>query len=67
MATISLKLSEEQTRKLNRSARAVGQSKSAYIRSLLDGRIETAGDLLGAWERGEVPGPRRPRRRRAVA
>lgn len=64
MATISLKLSEEQTKKLLRSARAARQSKSAYIRSLIDGRIETAGDLLHAIERGEMP---RLRRRRRVA
>lgn len=68
MATISLKLSPSEVQKLNRSARAHRQTKSAYIRSLITGRIETTDDLLRAWESGRLdPLIPRPRRRRRAA
>ena len=67
MAVLTLKLSPDEAQKLSRSAAANKQTKSAYIRSLIASRIETTDDLLQAWERGEVPKLRRPRRRRAAA
>lgn len=69
MATISLKLSPSEVRKLNRSARANRQTKSAYIRSLITGRIDTTDDWLRAWESGRLDplSLRRRSRRRASA
>lgn len=67
MAILTLKLSPAEAKKLSRSAAANKLTKSAYIRNLITSRIETTDDLLLAWERGEVPKPRRPRRRRAAA
>lgn len=67
MAILTLKLSPTEAQKLSRSAAASKQTKSAYIRRLIAGRIETTDDLLLAWERGEVPKLRRSRRRRTAA
>lgn len=69
MAILSLKISDAEARRLGRSARAAGQSKSAYVRSLITRRIETTDDLLSAWENGALDGlaPRRQRRRRRAA
>lgn len=66
MTTLSLKLSDAEARRLRRSARAAGKTRSAYLRSLLKERIETTDDLLRTWETGEVAALR-PRRRRASA
>lgn len=66
MATISLKLSPAEVRKLNRSARARRQTKSAYIRSLITGRIDTTDDWLRAADAGLLD-PLIPRRRRRRA
>ena len=66
MATISLKLSPGEARQLNRSARARRQTKSAYIRSLITGRIDTTDDLLRAADSGRLDALI-PRRRRAAS
>ena len=69
MPTITVKVSVEEARALTRRATRAGQSKSAYVRSLIGGRIETAGDMLDALEAGRYDAliPRRRRRRRAAA
>lgn len=69
MAILSLKISDTEDRRLSRSARAAGKTKSAYVRSLIKERIETTDDLLRAWEAGALDGlaPRSPRRRRRAA
>ena len=55
MPVITLKLSVAESARLNREAKLRGQTKSAYMRSLLADRIQTTDDLLQAWEHGEVP------------
>jgi hypothetical protein len=69
MAILSLKISAAEDRRLSRSARAAGKTKSAYARSLLIERIVTTDDLLRALETGALDGlaPRSPRRRRRAA
>jgi predicted DNA-binding protein len=56
MPTLTLKISSVEARRLNHDAKLRGQTKSAYVRSLLADRIQTTDDLLRAWEHGEVPG-----------
>jgi len=67
MPTITLKISTDESDRLNRAAEQRGQTKSAYIRSLLADRIETTDDLLRAWEEGQIPALRPKSRRRAPA
>jgi hypothetical protein len=63
MPTLTLKISPEEASKLSRAAFQRGQSKSAYVRSLLADRIETTDDLLRAWEEGQIPTLRAKARR----
>jgi len=68
MPVITLKLSAAEFARLNHEAEQRGQTKSAYIRSLLSDRIQTTDDLLRAWEAGEIPLMRsKSRKRRAAA
>jgi len=68
MPTLTLKISPVEARRLNLDARLRGQTKSAYVRSLLAERIQTTDDLLRAWEQSEVPALHsKPRRRHAAA
>lgn len=68
MPTLTLKISSLESRRLNHDARLRGQTKSAYVRSLLADRIQTTDDLVRAWEQGEVPALHsKPRRRHAAA
>lgn len=65
MPTISLKVSAAEARDLARRARAARQTKSAYVHSLISGRLETTDDWLQAMESGRLNPliPRRQRRR----
>ena len=46
MAVLTLKLTEEDARRLAQQARVEGKTKSAYVRGLIRERISTADDLL---------------------
>jgi predicted DNA-binding protein len=46
MAVLTLKLTEDDARRLARQAREEGKTKSDYVRALIRERITTAGDLL---------------------
>jgi predicted DNA-binding protein len=67
MPVFTIKLSPEEGRRLNRGARLRGQTKSAYVRSLLADRIQTTDDLLHAWEKGDIPQARKRFSRRHAA
>ena len=67
MPVFTIKLSPEEGRRLSRDARLRGQTKSAYVRTLLADRIQTTDDLLRAWEKGDIPPVRKRSSRRHAA
>jgi predicted DNA-binding protein len=56
MAVLTLKLPDDDARRLAREARLQGQTKSAYVRGLIAERLRTTDDLLRLaeerWGRG---------------